>query len=241
MTSGRLSPNTATQRRRIGGDVYLTPLPPAPATGTPAAGLLTARDRIRPLDHPEYDLEVVSRLPKDHWTANVTGIEYHGEAYILLERELLQTPDGPRHRFLLQKPRHNVLFKQYVRYHPEEVRDVYRAQERAKTATWVETFALLWGFTSGPVQQRLAGQYNYDPKKWTKGSIIGGAVFGAALAFNSGRGIAGGGEQIVGLALGVYILWEAAVRWSKFRAGELPGSLLGVVLEPLAKRCLRWE
>ncbi len=210
----------------------------------PADGLLAARDRVRPLSHPEYDLEVVSRLPKDHWTAGVTGIEYQDEAYMLLDREQLETPDGPRHRFLLQKAHDAVLFKSYLRYRPEEVRDIYRAQQRAKTATWVETFAFLWGFTAGPIQRRLAKQFNYDPDRWTRGSIVTSLVAGALLVVRGVGAMAGGfasAGTTAAFFAGIFLLWEGVIRRSKHRAGGLPGSLVGLVFEPLARRCLRWE
>ncbi len=214
------------------------------AAKAPASGLLAARDRIQPLDHPEYDLEVVSRLPKDHWTANTTGIEYQGEAYILVERKMLRTKDGPRHHFLLKKPEHEVLFSSYLHYQPEEVRDVYRAQERAKTATWVETVPFLWGLIPGPTQERLSRIYNYDPDKWTLRTIAGGAVAGIILAVASAASMAGGlagtGEA-VRFFVGVIVAWEAGVRWLKLRRGELPGSLLGIPWKPVAEWCLRWE
>jgi len=214
------------------------------AANPPAGGLLTARDQVRLLDHPEHDLEVVSRLPKDHWTANVTGIEYQGQPYVLVERKLLHTRDGPRHCFLLQKPRHDVLFSSYLRYRPEEVRDVHRAQQRAKTATWVETFPFLWGLTSAATQQRLARLYSYDPDAWTRRSILGSAIL-AILLLVRGTGAMLGGFATAGTTLaflaGLVLLGEAALRWSKLRTGELCGSVLGLPLEPLAKRCLRWE
>ena len=214
------------------------------AARPPADGMLAARDQVRALDHPEADLEVLSRLPKDHWTLGVTGIEYQGEAYVLIERSLLETPDGPRHRFLLQKPRHEILFKSYVRYRPEEVRDVYRAQQRAKTATWVETFALFFGLTSGATQERLGRLYSYDPQRWSRSSTVGTAILGLLLAVRgAGRmleGVADGGDAGV-LFGGIFLLWESVLRHSKLLHGEVRGSLFGVLLEPLAKRCLRWE
>ncbi len=64
------------------------------AAAKPLAGsLLAARDQVRYLDHPEYHLEVLSRLPKEHWTANVTGIEFEGRAYLLVERKIVETKE----------------------------------------------------------------------------------------------------------------------------------------------------
>ena len=214
------------------------------AAKPPAEGLLAARDQVRALDHKDYDLEVVSRLPKDHWTANVTGIEYQGETYLLIDRQLLKTDDGPRHRFLLQKPRHEVLFKTFVRYHPEEVRDIYREQERAKTATWVETFPFLWGLTSPITQERLSRVYKYQPDTWSRWTATVGGILGVLLLVRGVGAMVGGfasAGTTVAFFAGIFLVWESALRWSRLRAGELAGSVLGVVFEPLAKRCLRWE
>ncbi len=210
----------------------------------PPGGLLAARDQVRHLDHPKFDLEVVSHLPKDHWTANVTGIEFEEQTYMLIERKQLTTDDGPRHHFLLRLPEDDILFKYFVRYQPEEVRDVYRLRQRAKAATWVETIALLWGFTLPATQHRLARIYNYDPDAWTRWSIISSAVLGAVLCYSCVEFMLSGGAGLadaVILFFGLFLLWEAAVRWSKYRAGVLRASLLGLPFEPLAGWFLRWE
>ncbi|MCP3957498.1 MAG: hypothetical protein GY719_06565 [bacterium] len=207
-------------------------------------GLRTARDRVRRLEGGPNDLEVISRMPKDHWTANVTGIEYQGEAYLLIERGVIDTDAGRRHRFLLAKPKHNVLFKSYVLYDPEEVREIYRQQRLTKSAMWAETFAFLWGLTDGATQERLAKLYKYDPDRWTTWTTIAGGVGGLALC---GRGIymmAGDYVHFVdGIAffLGLFLTWEAAIRWSRLKDGQLTGSLAGLLLKPLAVRFLRWE
>ncbi len=218
------------------------------AAKPPSGGLLAGRDQVRHLahssPHPELDLEVVSHLPKDHWTANVTGIEFEGQTYMLLERKLLTGSDGPRHHFLLKKPEHDILFKYFVNYQPEEVRDIYRFRQRARFATWVETFAFLWGLTLPATQRRLARIYNYDPDVWTRWSIISSAVLGVVLGYFTGELMLGGGAGLGDAAIlcfAMFLLWEAAVRWSKYRAGELRASLLGIPLEPLAGWFLRWE
>ena len=60
-----------------------------------------ARDEVRFLEGGKHDLEVVSRLPKEHWLANVTGIRFHGELYVLDERRVENTADGASHQSLL--------------------------------------------------------------------------------------------------------------------------------------------
>ncbi len=204
----------------------------------------TARDEVRRLADGDADLEVVSLLPKDHWLANVTGIGYGGETYVLVEREALQTSDGVRHRFLLQKPEHEVLFKTFCEYRPEEVRDVYRARRRLDASTWVETFRLLWGLLDGDRQLRLGRIYDYDPWKLTLRTTIGvGALAALAVADTVWNAAHGTTTPVDGLKLlgGIVLLWESALRWRSYRAAEIRGSLLGVPLKPLADRFLRWE
>ena len=208
------------------------------------AGLLQARDRVRRLEGGPHDLEVVSRLPKDHWTANITGIEYEGEAYLLIERGVVDTDAGRRHRFLLARPGHEVVFKTYVRYHPEEVREIYRQRRIAKSAMWVETFAFLWGLTDGATQERLSKLYKYDPNRWTTWTSFIAAVFGIYLCVRSFYLMAGdSGELAHGIIffVGIFLAWEAAVRWSRLKSGRITGSLAGMFLKPLAVRFLRWE
>lgn len=219
---------------------------PATATPPPVAGhhLLTARDDVWPL--PGGGIEILSHLPKDHWTANVTGIEIDGEteAYVLVEREQIQTRHGPRHRFLLERPEHDVLFSSFLRYRPEEVRDVYRAQQRLRTAMWVESLPFLWGLVDPAIQERLAATYDYDPRKWTRWSILASAGLALLLGIRSwgqmlaGAATAGDGVTFVFAAV---VLLEAALRWSKLKQGELHGSLLGLPFRPLAVSFLKWE
>ena len=215
---------------------------------------LIARDTVRPIggpsagsqrvDGPPHRIEVISRLPKDHWTANVTGIEIDGVAYTLVERGVVDTDRGPRHRFLLQLPEHEVLFKSYVRYRPEEVRDIYRAERRTRTAMWVETFPFIWALVDPLLQNRLAKVYDYDAEKWTRRTTYFEAALGAYFILSSlGSMLGGAGAARDGIALlgGGFLLWEAALRHSKLSAGELRGSLAGIPFQPLARWLLRWE
>ncbi len=203
-----------------------------------------ARDEVRQPGPGEHDLEVLSRLPKDHWRANVTGINYQGEVYVLGDRQLVDTADGVRHRFLLLKPRHEVLYTSFCDYRPEEVQDVYRARRRRDAAMWVETLPFLWGFVGAETQLRLDRIYDYDPWRWTRGTIAGAAVVGAILVLAALGQVAEGRQSPadgVGLLGGLFLLWEAALRWRSLRVGEIRSSLLGALLKPLAVRFLRWE
>lgn len=206
------------------------------------ARFATARDRVRRL--PSGALEVVSLLPKDHWTANVTGIRYRDAIYVLDEREVLRTPEGIRHRFLLCQPEHDVLYRSVFEYRPEEVRDVYRRRRRRDAAMWVESFATLWGFLDRETQLRLGRIYKYVPEKSTRVAVVGAAALGAALfgdsAWKMTHDVAGP-AQVFNFLAAIYLIWESTLRWSRLRDGEIRGSLLGVLLKPLAVRFLRWE
>ncbi len=203
-----------------------------------------ARDEVRRLGEGGYDLEVISLLPKGHWRANVTGIRYQEEVYVLGERDLIDTADGVRHRFLLLKPRHEVLFTSFFDYRPEEVREVYRGRQRRDAAMWVGTLALCWGFLDAETQLRLRRTYGYDPWRWTRGTILGARICGAILVLAALGSAVGGRPSPIGaleLLGGVFLLWEATLRWRSYRVGEIRGSLLGLPLRPLAVRFLRWE
>ncbi|MEM7355882.1 MAG: hypothetical protein AAF657_34010 [Acidobacteriota bacterium] len=202
---------------------------------------LTARDHMRRVGE---QIEILSRLPKDHWTANVTGIEIDGEAYLLIEREVIQTDRGPRHRFVLQKPEHEALFKSYVRYHPEEVRDIYRREQRRQTAMWVETVPFFWGLLDLGLQNRLGRIYNYDPLKWTRWTANFEAAFGIFFLLGSLWQLTSDladGTDAGALLLGIFLLWEGLLRKSKLGEGEIRGSLFGLPFAPLARWFLRWE
>ncbi len=205
--------------------------------------LAQARDTVRRPRQGEHDLEVISRLPKEHWTAGVTGIGYEGESYFLDEREVIETTDGVRHRFLLKKAAPDVLFRSFSEYHPEEVREVYRRKRRQDAAMWVETFAFFWGLVGPDLQARLAKAYNYDPWKFTRRTIAGTAVIAAGTAGQAlwliREGLAVSRDAVVLLAA-LYLLWEAALRWRDYRAGRIRASLLGLPFQPLARRAARW-
>lgn len=204
--------------------------------------MANARDEVRRL--ADGGLEVLSRLPKKHWTAHATGIYYRGEAYVLTEREIVGTGDDLRHRFLLQKPEGEVLFKSVAEYRPEEVRDVWRAGRRLEAAMWVETMRPLWGLLDQETQLRLGRTYRYDPWKYTRWSIQGAGFVGvlgfAGAILSMAIGSATGADAFW-LFAGIVLVWEALLRWRSYQQGEIRGSLLGLALKPLARKALQWE
>ena len=202
----------------------------------------TVRDTVRPWPGPEADLEVLSRLTKDHWTVHATQVVFRGTTYHVLDRQVLD--EGvERHRFLLGTPEHETLARYVCEYEPEEVREIYRAQRRRDAGTWVETFALLWGLLDAKRQKRLAATYDYDPDRMTRRSIFLTVLMGGLAAvqgFVRLRGL-GGPLDVVEFLGGLALLWESALRYRHYRAGRLRPSFLGVLVRPLADRFLRWS
>jgi hypothetical protein len=137
-----------------------------------------------------------------------------------------------------------VLYKSICDYRPEEVQGVYRARRRRDTAMWVGTLGLFWGFLDGETQQRLERTYDYDPWRFTPWAIGGAAVLGVLWLWAGAVGLAIGAAatgDVLELFGGLFLVWEAALRWRSYRSGEIRGSLLGALVKPLAVYFLRWE
>ena len=201
------------------------------------------RDTVRPWPGGDADLEVRSRLPKEHWTLNVGGVIYEGQTYIPVAREVLEGDDEP-YRFLLKLPEHETLFRYVHEYHPEEAREIERERRRGKAATWVETFSFLWGLVDGNRQTRLEKTYKYNAARTTR-LALGGVIFFAVvnLVISVGQMRGGGGVlHALMFFFSLYLLWETALRWSDPRAGRpVRASVLGAPLRGLVDRALRWE
>jgi len=221
----------------------------APSRRGEAQRFAAARDEVRSLPPRPGDadaparLEVVSLLPKEHWTANVTGIRYRGADYLLTERQVVAGPDGRRHRFVLEQAPAEMIFRSGCDYRPEEVRELYRRSRQRRAATWVETAAVLWGLLDGELQRALGRAYRYEPRRFTRWTIAGEAVLGAYNLLASlarGAGGAGGAADGIVFLSGLFLLAESFLRWRAWRAGEVRGSLLGLPLAPFARRALRW-
>jgi len=200
-----------------------------------------ARDEVRRRETAEgvTELEVISLLPKPHWTINGTAVYVDDVCYYLAERAVRDTPDGPRHVFLLRRPEEEMLFREVAHYHPEEVRSLHAERRRQALGTWVETFAPLYGFLDAPTQDRLAQRFGYDAARSTRSSIFIGVVVGltgivAALSYLSSFGL---GDLLV-LVRAVLLLGESISRARSLQAGEIRGSALGRLLRPLAERLL---
>jgi len=207
----------------------------------PAQELATARDHVRPL--PNGRLEVLSRLPKKHWTQNVTGIRFRGEVYFLDTRETVETPQGMRHRFELVVPEREILWKEMLDYRPQEVRDIYREECRLNAAMWVEGFAFLWGFLDQETQVRIEKIYNYEPWNRTRWSLYFAVAVSLWWLFDSitaWRGDNPGLDNGLTFGCAIYLLWETLVRRQRLGQGEIRGSVVGWFLRPLVLPSLKW-
>ncbi len=213
------------------------------APRTPEHAFSTLRDTVGPWPGPDADLEVRSRLPKGHWTVNTSLIHYRGTSYLPVDRQELE--EGvERYRFLLWVPDREILATYVLEYEPEEVREIYREQQRRAASTWVETFAFLWGFLDHSRQERLVATYDrYDPRKMTLFSLVFSGLL-AALAIIWGVmrvGSDGSLAGVLGIIVGLVLAWEAMVRLGHWRAGRWLPSFVGMPLRPLADGFLRWQ
>lgn len=184
-------------------------------------------------------LEVVSLLPKPHWTINVTAIYIGETCYYLAGREVRDAPDGPRYVFHLRQPDGEMFFREVVHYDPIEVRALAAERRRQERSTWVETFAALFGFLDAGLQERLAERFEYDPQGATRSSVVAGLVLGLAGTFVPLRYLASFGvTDLLILVGGLALLAESVVRARRLVAGEIRGGALGRLLRPLAERLL---
>lgn len=215
--------------------------PTAPTKTLSEHAFSRVRDTIRPWPGPEADIEVRSRLPKEHWTIDKTGLSYEGNLYLLVDRNELQDEEEP-YQFLLQIPEREVLYHHIYELDPAEVQEIYRQERLRDTATWVETVPYLWGQLDHDRQERLAAIYDYKPEKMTLFSILFNVVVAGIAVFQGysrmrGGILMGGMEFLLGLAL----LWECGMRFRDWRGGRWRASVLGTPFRGLADQALRWE
>ena len=200
-----------------------------------------ARDEVRFLKGDR--LEILSRLPKKHWTVNLTGVRYGDQYYYVDDRQVLETKKGLRHRFVLKVPETEILFKDVYDYDPTEVREVYREERRLDAAMWVETFSFLWGFLDQTTQVRIEKSYDYEPWNKTRWSTTLATlvalwwILDGVSAAQTGRATLTDGLAFLAA---LYMLWECWMRRRALGEGEIRGSVLRWVLKPLVLPALVW-
>jgi len=198
--------------------------------------LLYANDEIRRHPTQDFDLEIVSALPKPHWTPNA-GIGFEGSWYNCVAKET----KNKRYVFRLKKIDEPTIFRTAYEYTPAEVQSLYREYLRKERGVWIEPLAPLWGFLEQEEQEKLAAIYDYQPMKFTKWSIIAVALLCITNLVVSGLNVAAGIQRTIDFVLLIpclYFLIESASRWKRYREGKPSGSLLGKLLRLLARSAL---
>ena len=206
----------------------------------PPGALAGVRDEVRGLPATRAEgpgFEVVSRLPKPHWTLNVTPIRYGGAMWAAVERDEREVGGETRHRFVLRPYDAETLRAQPVDYAPEEVEELHRREVLADRQMWVGLGGALWGLLDGGRQQALAALFDFDPTAQTRHSTTLGLVFGTigatlALLYL----VSGGGKTmdwVMLLACGA-VIGESLARRRRLDRGVVSGSVLGVPLRPFA-------
>src|SRR5262249_25221425 len=152
--------------------------------------LLYANDEIRRQATKDFDLEVVSALPKPDWTPNA-GIGFEGSWYNCVATET----KNQRHIFRLKKIDEPTVFRTAYEYTPAEVQNLYREHLKKERGVWIEPLSPLWGFLGKEDQEKLAAIYDYQPLKFTKWSIFAVAFLCLANLVVSALNLAAGIER----------------------------------------------
>lgn len=206
----------------------------------PPGALVGVRDEVRPVPPARGEpagFEVVSRLPKPHWTLNVTPILYMGSHWAAVEREEVAGEGEVRHRFVLRPYEAEVLRAPPVAYAPDEVERLHREQVLADRQMWIGIGGALWGMLDEPRQAALAKLFDYDPVQQTRRSTTLGIVFGSLIAVLAVVYIAGGKAQCADAVMllgGIAVVGESVMRRRRLDGGVISGSFLGVPLRPFA-------
>jgi hypothetical protein len=198
-------------------------------------------DEIRTVEGKDYDLEIISLLPKPHWNPR-TGIQFEGIWYGMINSQILQEGKERRYKFLLKKAPDNYSFRTTSIYTRDEINQLMRQRRRLELSTWVNTFAPLWGLLNRADQERLEALYDFDALKFsfiTIVSLTALAFFNAvACIANLMSGRATRLDHILLLPT-LYFLVEEVARLISWKKGEPSGSILGVLARPFASRLLQ--
>ena len=204
------------------------------------AEALRSSDEVTLVDGAPPRLEIISRLPKPHWT-RATGIRYRERWYRLAESSTAARAGSTVQLFRLEEDPEALSMRGATEYDPREVLTLEWERRRARQATWVETFAPLWGLLDVASQDRLAAAYDFDPRRASQLSILAAALGGAALAGLAGSYLAsgaGGFFDLVALLAGGVVALDALRRALVMLGGGRTGSVLAPVVRPLCAGAL---
>jgi hypothetical protein len=216
--------------------------PAAPPLQSDSAGLdvLAASDQIVRIDSQPPRLEILSLLPKPHWSG-VTGIHHAGTWYRLVETSSEARGRGAVQRFVLEEHAGAATMRGVCEYDPREVVELQRMATVARQATWVETFAPVFGLLDERDQRRLARDFDYLPEHSTGWSIVITAIFGiaaagpAAVYLVSGNGNPFDGAMLLG---GGGLVADSSRRAVALNRGAITPSWLAPPLRLLCGRLL---
>ena len=210
----------------------------APPVGEQDA--LARHDEIERVEGEPPRLIIVSRLAKPHWSRS-TGIRFEERWYRLLDAAEASRAGRSVHRFTLEEDPAALTMRGATDYDPREIVDLAWEKRRASQATWVETFAPLWGLLGSVEQERLASAYAFDARRSTIVSIVAAAAGGALATVLSARYLASGAgapADVGMLALGLLLLADALRRALALGRGRVQASWLAPLVRPFCSRAL---
>ena len=202
--------------------------------------LVKAVDEVHEMEGKDFDLEIISILPKPHWSP-LTGIRYKGTWYGYLDSEKVGKAESLKYRFRLKRAPEGMVFRTFLEYTPEEVQELYRQQKRRDAGTWITTFSPFWGLLDTPDQKRLQEIYGFEAMRFTWWTILALGLLGFFNFLASVLNLAahmGTPGDVLWLIASAYLLLETYLRWNKFKQGEPSGSVLGILFQPFARRLL---
>jgi len=202
--------------------------------------LINGRDEVLEIYGQECDLEVVSLLPKPHWNPLV-GVLYDETWYVPIDSRTIREGTKVRYHFQLRKAPDHHVFRSTCNYAPEEVRELFRQKRRRDLGTWAMSLSILWGFLAAPDQKRLAAIYDFDPVRATRESVVLAIAIAATVLATGLFAAKSGGTTLFDAAaflFAAYLLAESFSRLHHLAGKDPTGSLIGILIRPLAFRLL---
>lgn len=227
-----------------------TPAQPEPGPAKPKG---TTRDEVRrwaPNDPaaPRTEqgdavaIEITSEVERDDWIVGTTGVMIEGLAYRLVARRHITDEGRRKVVYSLEIPEEATPFRRVVEWHPEQARDLARAEAVRNRGVWVEPLAPAWGLLDQELQEQIAASYDYRVDRGTVYSLMATTTIGitALLQIRSHfqHDIAGFDDVLMAL-FGGWCLVETVLRAVNLRSGRSVPSALAPLVAPLARLALR--